>query len=329
MMGHPGAENAFGQRLLQVGLTSSAASRECPLWGPIPLKKWGLPALCWLIQSGPEDRSGSDDGERRVRQDALLAIVVLPWHNPVLLAEEAATLDMLSEGRLDLGIGKGYRYTEFKGFGIPIGEADTRFEEALTILVKSWTTADRFSYRGRFWTFDDIVVEPKPYQKPHPPLWMGAASEASIRRVAERRCNLLLDQYASVEAHAERSALFRAEVERCGSEFDPMSVVVARNLYVARNDADRESALERYRRAQQRILAVSLDPNRSGGSHILRYDDADTENSMLYGTPEAIARKLDALGRAGIRYVLLNIGGLSRDSLRTFAREVMPAFTTD
>jgi len=151
---------------------------------------------------------------------------------------------MLSEGRLDLGIGKGYRYTEFKGFGIPIGEADTRFEEALTILVKSWTTADRFSYRGRFWTFDDIVVEPKPYQKPYPPLWMGAASEASIRRVAERRCNLLLDQYASVEAHAERTALFRAEVERCGREFDPMSVIVARNLYVARNDADRESALE-------------------------------------------------------------------------------------
>src|ERR1700726_4440780 len=93
------------------------------------------------------------------------AVGVLPWHSPVLLAEEAATLDMLSEGRLDLGIGKGYRYTEFKGFGIPIGEADTRFEEALTILVKSWTTADRFSYRGRFWTFDDIVVEPKPYQK--------------------------------------------------------------------------------------------------------------------------------------------------------------------
>jgi alkanesulfonate monooxygenase SsuD/methylene tetrahydromethanopterin reductase-like flavin-dependent oxidoreductase (luciferase family) len=257
------------------------------------------------------------------------AVVVLPWHSPVLLAEEAATLDMLSEGRLDLGIGKGYRYTEFKGFGIPIGEADTRFEEALTILVKSWTTADRFSYRGRFWTFDDIVVEPKPYQKPHPPLWMGAASEASIRRVAERRCNLLLDQYASVEAHAERTALFRAEVERCGREFDPMSVVVARNLYVARNDADRESALERYRRAQQRILAVSRDPNRSGGSHTLRYDGDDTENSMLYGTPEAIARNLDALGRAGIRYVLLNIGGLSRDSLRTFAREVMPAFTTD
>jgi alkanesulfonate monooxygenase SsuD/methylene tetrahydromethanopterin reductase-like flavin-dependent oxidoreductase (luciferase family) len=257
------------------------------------------------------------------------AVMVLPWHNPVLLAEQAATLDVLSGGRLDLGIGKGYRYTEFKGFGIPTEEADVRFEEALTILVKSWTTAERFSYCGRFWSFDDIIVEPAPLQKPHPPLWMGAASEGSIRRVAERGVNLLLDQYASVEAHAERIALFRTEVERCGRVFDPMSVIVARDLYIARNPADKDEALRRYSAGQQRTLAVSRDPNRLGGSHILRYDGSDTEERMLYGSPGEIAEKLDALRRAGIRYVLLNIGGLSRDSLRAFAREIMPAFATD
>ena len=257
------------------------------------------------------------------------AVMVLPWHNPALLAEQAATLDVLSGGRLDLGLGKGYRYTEFKGFGIPIEEADARFEEALTILVKSWTTAERFSYCGRFWSFDEIIVEPAPLQKPHPPLWMGAASEGSIRRVAERGFNLLLDQYGSAEAHAERIALFGAEIGRRGHVFDPMSVIVARNLYVARDAADKEEALCRYRAGQQRTLAVSRDPNRSGGSHVLRYDGSDTEESMLYGTPDEIAAKLDVLQRAGIRYVLLNIGGLSRDSLRAFARKIMPAFATD
>jgi alkanesulfonate monooxygenase SsuD/methylene tetrahydromethanopterin reductase-like flavin-dependent oxidoreductase (luciferase family) len=256
------------------------------------------------------------------------AVMVLPWHNPVLLAEQAATLDVLSGGRLDLGIRKGYRYTEFKGFGIPNEEADTRFEEALTILVKSWTTAERFSYCGRFWRFDDVIVEPAPQQTPHPPLWMGAATEPSIRRVAERACNLLLDQYGSAAAHAERVALFRAEVEHRGRIFDPMSVVAARDLFVANNEAQKDEALHRYRAGQRRTLAVSREPGRSGGSHILRYDGMDTESSMLYGSCDEIAGKLEALRRAGIEYVLLNIGGLSRDSLRTFAREIMPAFAT-
>jgi alkanesulfonate monooxygenase SsuD/methylene tetrahydromethanopterin reductase-like flavin-dependent oxidoreductase (luciferase family) len=255
--------------------------------------------------------------------------MVLPWHNPALLAEQAATLEVLSGGRLDLGIGKGYRYTEFRGFGIPVEEADARFGEALTILVKSWTTAERFSYRGRFWSFDDIIVEPAPLQKPDPPLWMGAASEGSTRRGAERGFNLLLDQYGSAEAHAERIALFRAETDAAG-----MRLIRSASLWHV-TFMSRGMRLTRTRRCaatepgKERKLAVSRDPNRPGGSHILRYDGSDTEESMLYGTPDEIAAKLDALHRAGIRYVLLNIGGLSRDSLRIFAREIMPPFAAD
>src|SRR3989440_7003969 len=92
------------------------------------------------------------------------AVIVLPWHNPVLLAEEAATLDLLSGGRLDLGIGKGYRHSEFKGFQIAPEEAEARFEEALEVMMRAWTTRKRFSHKGRFWTFEDIVAEPPPAQ---------------------------------------------------------------------------------------------------------------------------------------------------------------------
>src|SRR5436305_1718115 len=88
------------------------------------------------------------------------AVIVLPWHNPVLLAEQAATLDLLSGGRLDFGIGKGYRHNEFQGFGIPMEDAAARFEESIDIITKSWTSNERFSFRGRFWQFEDIVVEP-------------------------------------------------------------------------------------------------------------------------------------------------------------------------
>src|SRR4030088_825401 len=81
------------------------------------------------------------------------AVIVLPWHNPVLLAEQAATLDLISGGRLDFGIGKGYRHNEFAGFCIPLEEADTRFEEALEVITKSFTSETPFSHDGRYWQF--------------------------------------------------------------------------------------------------------------------------------------------------------------------------------
>src|SRR5919106_1056696 len=112
------------------------------------------------------------------------AVIVLPWHNPVLLAEQAATLDLLSGGRLDFGVGSGYRYNEFAGFRVPMEEANARFDECLDVIVKAWTSNQPFSHRGRWWEFDDIVVEPPTAQRPHPPIWMGAGGESSVRRVA-------------------------------------------------------------------------------------------------------------------------------------------------
>src|SRR3984957_8359014 len=104
------------------------------------------------------------------------AVMVLPWHNPVLLAEQAATLDLISGGRFDFGIGKGYRHSEFKGFQIAPDEDEARFEDAVEFMTRAWTTLQRFSPHGRFWHFDYIVVEPPPAQKPYPPLWVAAGS---------------------------------------------------------------------------------------------------------------------------------------------------------
>src|SRR5579884_2817994 len=122
------------------------------------------------------------------------AVMVLPWHNPVLLAEQAATLDLLSGGRLDFGIGKGYRYNEFAGFCIDMAEAEARFEEALHVLTRAFTADAPFSHHGRYWRFDNIVVEPPSAQKPHPPFWMGAGSASSVREVARRGYDLMLGQ---------------------------------------------------------------------------------------------------------------------------------------
>ena len=255
------------------------------------------------------------------------AVIVLPWHNPVLLAEQAATLDLLSGGRLDFGIGKGYRHSEFKGFQIAPEEAEARFEEALAVITRAFTTRERFSHRGRFFHFEDVVVEPPPAQSPHPPFWVAAGNPHSIARAGKRGFNLILDQYASPETLAERIAIYRRARVQAGLAFDPMQVTVARQLYVAKDKADKEEALRRQAQYTQRTIASARRPDAKGGSHVLAYADKPgaTEEHALFGTPDEIAAMLEALRAAGVAYILLTIAG-GREQLRRFAREIMPAF---
>jgi alkanesulfonate monooxygenase SsuD/methylene tetrahydromethanopterin reductase-like flavin-dependent oxidoreductase (luciferase family) len=257
------------------------------------------------------------------------AVLVLPWHNPVLLAEQAATLDLLSGGRLDFGVGKGYRHNEFAGFCIPMAEAQDRFEEALELITKSWVSNERFSYHGKFWDFEDIVVEPPTRQKPHPPFWMGAGSPQSIAQVAARGYNLLLDQYSTIAVAIERMNLFRAEVEKRGRTFDAMEVGVARGLYVAKDAADRDEALEKRVSGRARIDKLAQNPGGTNKSSLIDSGDAyeTAVEGALIGTPDEIAVKLERMQQAGIEYVLFsNPGGI--DNLRRFAKEIMPAFAT-
>ena len=259
------------------------------------------------------------------------AVMVLPWHNPVLLAEQAATLDLISGGRFDFGIGKGYRHSEFKGFQIAPEEAEARFEEAIEVMTSAWTKRGRFSHRGRFWHFEDIVVEPPPAQQPHPPFWVAAGSEHSIRRAAARGFNLILDQYASPQLIAERIGIYKAERKRHGLRFDPMQVAVARQLYVAQNEADKQAALARQAAYTKRTVDVSRTPGGTAGtapgSHVLAYADkaGGTEENALYGTPHEICAMLETLQEAGADYLLLiTTGGTAQ--LHRVAREIMPAF---
>ncbi len=255
------------------------------------------------------------------------SVMVLPWHNPVLLAEQAAMIDVMSGGRLDFGIGKGYRYNEFVGFNIPQDEADARFEEALEVIVRAWTARERFSHKGRFWTFNDIVVEPPPAQKPHPPFWVAAGSEPSIRRAAARGFRLILDQYASPQEIGRRIGIYRDELARHGRPYDPAHVTVARQLYVARDRADKEAALVRQAANNERMAAVSRWPDRKVASHILNYADTagGTTANAMFGTPDELRAQLDALHAAGAEFIIFAAAG-GREHLRHFAREIMPDY---
>jgi alkanesulfonate monooxygenase SsuD/methylene tetrahydromethanopterin reductase-like flavin-dependent oxidoreductase (luciferase family) len=255
------------------------------------------------------------------------AVVVLPWHNPVLIAEEAATLDLLSNGRLDFGVGKGYRPYEFSGFCIPQDESSARFDEAMDVIRQAWACKDRFSYEGKWWKYDNIVVEPAPLQQPHPPFWMGAGSADSIRRAAREGYNLLLDQIAPIDVIIDRVRVFREECAAIGRAYDPMMVGVTRGLQIVHNDEERKKAIITRREVLKNIGDLARGPGADRYHHIKDDPDAfELDDAPLLGTPEEIIARLKRLEAGGVQNVLFAAPGASVAGLRTFAEEVMPAF---
>jgi alkanesulfonate monooxygenase SsuD/methylene tetrahydromethanopterin reductase-like flavin-dependent oxidoreductase (luciferase family) len=245
------------------------------------------------------------------------AVVVLPWHNPVLVAEQAATLDLLSGGRFDFGIGKGYRQAEFDGFCIPMAEATERFDEAIEIIRKAWTSEGRFSHHGKLWTYDNIVVEPEPLQRPHPPLWMAAGSHDSVRRAAREGYNLLLDQLAQLDQIIQRIAIFREECQRIGRAYDPNMVATSRALQLIHSESERAQAYE----TRKRVIATIGDLARDKLA-----DRVEDDTAPLLGTPDEVIARLKQLEAGGATNILLVDPNASAANLRVFAREIMPAF---
>jgi alkanesulfonate monooxygenase SsuD/methylene tetrahydromethanopterin reductase-like flavin-dependent oxidoreductase (luciferase family) len=249
------------------------------------------------------------------------AVVVLPWHNPILVAEQAATLDRLSGGRFDFGVGKGYRPGEFDGFCIPIAEAAERFEEAMTVIRTAWTANGRFSHHGKRWRYENIVVEPSPLQKPHPPLWLAAGRPDSLAYAAREGYRLFLDQLQTVEVIVERLDIFKRALAAAGRAWDPMGVAVARGLIIARNAAEREQAVAARMQALETLNAFGSRQSSMASDTDLR---KAAEDGTLIGTPDEIARRLELLRAQGVNYVLLATS--HPPTLRAFAKEIMPAF---
>ena len=125
---------------------------------------------------------------RRVRIGTFL--LLLPLHNAVRVAEDAATVDVISRGRFDLGIGKGYAPHEFVGYGIARKERASRFEEGIDVIRGMWTEAP-FSFTGQHYRLRDIRLTPMPVQQPHPPLWVGALGPKAVDRAARLGCHYL------------------------------------------------------------------------------------------------------------------------------------------
>lgn len=117
-------------------------------------------------------------------------LLLLPLHNAVRVAEDAATVDIIANGRFDLGLGQGYSPAEFEGYGIPRNERASRMEEGIAVIRGMWTQ-DPFSYQGKHYNLKNISMVPKPAQAPHPPLWIGASQPKAVERAARLGCHFL------------------------------------------------------------------------------------------------------------------------------------------
>jgi alkanesulfonate monooxygenase SsuD/methylene tetrahydromethanopterin reductase-like flavin-dependent oxidoreductase (luciferase family) len=217
------------------------------------------------------------------------AVVVLPWHNPVLLAEQIATLDVLCEGRFDMGVGRGYRKEEFQAFCIPMSEAQERYNECFELLLKSLSSRERFSHHGKYWNFDNIVVEPAPTQQPHPPVWMAAGRPEGIAFVAGQGYNVLLDQIGSVDDTIERVQVFLKAQAAAGIVPDAMRCGVTRALHIVNSEAERQQAYAR------RIDDIA-EELREGHKRLRRFEqEVGPQTAETFGKVETYRKEVKIL----------------------------------
>ena len=273
------------------------------------------------------------------------AVSVLPWHDPLELAQDYATVDLLSDGRLDFGIGRGLFKGEFDGYGVPWGEAEERFNESLDVILRAWT-GEPFSHNGKYYQFPEVEVSPTPLQKPHPPLWQPCLSpstmEKSLRRGITPIIGASLTPLQDLKKTFERldtmiAQTKRGDVERVAHPF----IFISDTVEKARSEA--RDAMQWF--LDDFALMFTLPEGTQWpesyqffepwGQYIrsLTYEQVVNEDLVWFGDPASIADKIRWLRddcKATHALLFMHFGGLEHEkvlkSMDMFAKQVMPEF---
>ena len=271
-------------------------------------------------------------------------VSVLPLAHPIRLAEEAATVDNISQGRLDFGIGRSSFPRSYHGYDVPYDESRERFSEALEIILKAWNNY-RFDHHGHYYNMDDVVVTPRPYQQPHPPIRIAANSIDTFGIVGQLGFPLVTGvRGQGLKQVADNLELYRAAVKENGHDVDDvyvrMPIYVAESMEQVRTDTE-ESTMRAFRRtADTYIRTVEAEGENASAERRQRaeqllnttYDDLLVDR-VAYGSPEEVAERLteirDQLGLTGV-IMEPNLGGTVpaervQNSVKLYAEEVAPA----
>lgn len=296
-------------------------------------ERWGLDAV-WLAElhvsphrsvlSAPLTIA-SAIAARTQRIKIGTAVQVLPLCHPLRLAEETATVDQISHGRLVFGVGRSGFARTYEAYGVPYAESQQRFAETLEIVRLAWTSAT-FSYEGEYYSFHDVSLVPKPYQTPHPPIRVAATSPDTFPAIGKSgypifaavRLGTLAELAPNIEAY--RRAYKEAGHPGEGQVFLRVPVHVADSYERARAEPE-ESVMRFYRNLGQQLEesatragARTIERRAERGQRLqtITYDEV-LRDKIIVGTPEMVADRLGAIrDELGLDGVLaeLNCGSL-------------------
>ena len=282
------------------------------------------------------------------------AVVVLPLHNPILVAEEVAMLDIISGGRFNFGIGSGYQRQEFEGLGVDMDESRERFTEAVEVMTRAWTD-DTLTYHGKFTNVDNLMVLPKPLQKPYPPLYQAVStSPASIDFAAKNNIQVIAGGPTDILGQAPQVIeSWRQKMEEYGHEHAHLDPPMSKAIYVAPTMEEAESDPVGLDDFYSRILrsvgstgnTIGMPTDKHGNlpagyeEWAGRQNDRDRRDDPghaglppLRGTPEVVIENLKQTQERGINHIFGAFGfpGLDHEkamrSIELFATQVMPHF---
>jgi alkanesulfonate monooxygenase SsuD/methylene tetrahydromethanopterin reductase-like flavin-dependent oxidoreductase (luciferase family) len=281
---------------------------------------------------------------KRIRVGAMINVV--PFHQPLRLAEESAMLDVLSDGRLEVGVGRGIDFQEVKKLGMDFDELRPRFQEGLDLMRKAWTNVE-FEHHGDFYSVARAAIYPRPLQQPHPPIWAAAESPATIEWVASQGFGMSTIFLPS-EMVAEKLAHYLDAAQRFEQPLGAANFMLFRNVYVAPTDdeaiADCDPALSHMMFLFQ-DAALPPDPALLPDSYAFHreifgrfmeapdtFEDILGAGIVLCGSPKTVREQLLAqVEPLGLQQLclLFAFGNLPHEkvmrSLELFAEQVLPA----
>lgn len=262
---------------------------------------------------------------RRIRIGT--AVSLAAFYHPLRLAEEVALLDVLSGGRVNWGAGRGFHRQEFAVFGVPPEESAARFREAVDIVLAAWRN-ERLTFRGRYHSFEDVEVLPRPLQQPHPPVWLAASSEDSINRAARDGFAILMDPHSTHAEIGRKLALYHEGLRSAGHDPAAREVPTARLVAIGDTSARAAEVARRGARwlVDSYVNAQAMAP--AGKGMFLPFDAGDPverymNGIIIHGTADAVADELQRLeAEVPLRSMLL--APLSEETFRRFTDDVLP-----
>lgn len=261
-------------------------------------------------------------------------VLLLPFQHPVRVAEDATCVDILSNGRFDLGVGQGYSYKEFNAFCLRREERSARLAEGVKLLQRLWTE-ERVSFTGKFTHLKDVTLSPRPVQQPHLPIWIGARAEKATRRAARLGCHLM------ATIGPDPAPWYVETLKECGRNPADFNIAQLRLVYLADSEdqawEDAAPHIQSMMEFYGHILAEANDA--PGDKEVWQFKSPQEirhsafGRAVMIGTPDQVGKKMERFCKEFMctHFIMsTQLAGIDPQkatrSMELFAKELMPSF---